>query len=371
MTSPLFKFFIAITLFHVFSFGAFAAPLRVENFARVKGQEKSTIRAYGIVSGLSGTGDEVKSLAPFAQMLLRQLSRSGMASGADAKGISSIKNSALVEVVVTIPATGGRDGDTLDCTIYSIGNAKSLTGGVLSQTMLSTGLQQDENALVYGMAQGRVTIEDSASPNVGRVVNGCRLLADFTNPYVKDGLVTLVIKKEFARPKLALTIADAINNDPEFEASDILPAKAINSNEVAVRMPSTRCGDPMDFIEQIMDVIIEAPQAIPRITINERAGTIAIDENVEVKPTLVTHKNIIAETAPAPGDPEEAGQRQFLDIDTDAKFRQMNGETVNTIKLKALQASLDAIKVTQQDIIDIIKILHTQGAIIGEVVFVD
>ena len=366
-----FKLFLTLTLFHVLMFSTFAATLRVENFVDIKGQEKSKIFGWGLVTGLPGTGDDPKAYTPAAHAILRQFANTGMA-GSDVKGISSGKNTALVQVTVTIPATGARDGEVLDCTISSPGGAKSLAGGILSPAILGTSLKQDENSVVLGMAQGRVTIEDTATPTVGRVVDGCRLLADFTNPYIKDGLVTLIVKKELARPKLALRIAEEINGNPEFEEFLIPLATAIGTNQIAVRIPRKFYGNPMDFIAIVLDAeVMDAPQAVPRITINERAGTIAINENVEVKPTLVNHKNMIVETAPAPGDPDPDGQRQFVDVDTDAKFRQMNGETVDQRKLKSLQAVLDAIKVTPEDMIDIIKILHAQGAIVGEVVFVD
>jgi flagellar P-ring protein precursor FlgI len=365
------KLFITITLFHVLTFSTFAAPLRVENVARIKGQETTTIRGMGIVSGLPGTGDEPKSYTPAAQAIMRQLSRSGMFT-MDVKGINSTKNNALVEVVVTIPSTGARSGEILDCTILSIGNAKSLAGGVLSSTILGTSLQQDENSPVLGQAQGRVTIEDTATPTVGRVVNGCRLHSDFTNPYIKDGLVMLVLKREYARPNMALKVAEAINAEAEFAASGIVdPAQAINSTTVAVRMPVSKYNDPVDFLAKILDVeIMNPPVAVPKVTINERLGTIIIDVNVEVKPSLINHKNIVAEIPPAPGD-EEAAPRQFVDIDTDLKFRQMSGESAENMKLKALQSSLDAVKATTQDMIDIVKTLHQQGAIVGEVIFVD
>jgi flagellar basal body P-ring protein FlgI len=170
---------------------------------------------------------------------------------------------------------------------------------------------------------------------------------------------------------MALKIAEAINTDAEFQALSLEPAKAINSNYVVVEVPTTFYGDPMDFVAKIMNTeIMDPPAAIPRVTINERAGVIAIDENVEVKPTLITHKNFIVGPAPAAGETEEV-PRRFIDIDTDTKFRQMNGENVTNMKLKAVQASLDSLKATPQDMIDIIKILHQQGAIVGEVVFVD
>jgi flagellar P-ring protein precursor FlgI len=346
-------------------------PLRVENVARIKGQEPTVIRGWGIVSGLPGTGDDLKTCAPATQALMRDLARSVMFT-LDAKGINGSKNNALVEVVVTIPGTGASDGEMLDCTIFSKGNAKSLAGGVLSSTVLGTSLQQDENSQVLGQAWGRVTIEDTATPTVGRVVNGARLHANFTNPYVKDGLVTLILKREYSRPSMALKVADAINDLAEYQVVGFEPlAKAINLTTVAIRMPSTKYNDPLDFVAQIMDAeIMDPPVALPKVTINERLGTIIIDENVEVRPSLINHKNIIAEIPPAEGEPEE-NPRQFVDIDTDLKYRQMRGETVVNMKLKALQASLDAVKATNQDMIDIIKTLHQQGAIIGEVVFVD
>ena len=346
-------------------------PLRVENVARIKGQESTTIRAYGIVSGLPGTGDDPKAYTPAAEAIMRQLARAGMFT-MDARGIHGTRNNALVEVVVTIPSTGARDGETLDCTVFSIGTARSLAGGVLSSTALGTSLQQGENSLVQGQAQGRVTIEDPATPTVGRVVNGARLRANFTNPYVDDGMVMLALKREYARPSMALKVAEAINSDPELVLSRAR-ATAIDSGTVVVRMPPTEFTMPVDFLAKVMDAeIINPPVALSntKVTINERSGTIIIGEDVEVRPSLINYRGLVAEIAPPPGEPEEF-LRQFVDIDTDTRFRQMNGENVVNMKLRALQASLDAVRATNQDMIDIIKTLHDQGAIVGEVVFVD
>jgi flagellar P-ring protein precursor FlgI len=355
---------------HVLAVNSFAqTPLRVENVARIEGQDETIIFAHGIVSGLNGTGDDAKSYDPLALAILRKLERSGM-SGSNRQGISTTKNSALVEVTVKIPATGARRGDVLDCTIASIGGAKSLSGGVLSATALSTAFQQDENSLIYGMAQGKVTIEQTSSPGVGRVVNGCRILADFTNPYIRDGLVTLVIKPQYSHPRMANRIAESINFDPDFGMGT---AKAISPHHLIVRVPKEDFGDPIDFIARILDVtILEPPADVPRVTINERTGEIAISENVEVRPTAITYRNIVADMAPAlPAGQQEQFPRQFIDIDTDTRFRQMNGETVTNVRLMSLIASLNAVKATSQDLIGVIKILHKQGAIVGEVVFVE
>ena len=349
-----------------------AQQLRVEHFVRVKGQESTQITGYGIVGGLNGTGDDPRAYTPAAHAILRQLSRSGM-FGADEAGIRGARNSALVRVIVTIPGTGARDGDMLDCIIYSEGSATSLANGILSPASLGSMLQQNENSLVQGTAQGRIVIENPASPNVGRIVGGCRLHADFRNPFIEKGLITLVIKREHARPNIANRIAEAINNDPEFQTLAIQPARAFHQNEVVVRVPPTSFADPMDFLARILNAeMLDVPRPVPKVMINERTGTIAIDQDVEVRPTLITHNGIIADIAPElePGE-EEQFPRQFLDIDTDTRFRQMSGEAVNNVRLRALQASLNALQATPQDTIEIIKILEKQGAIIGEVVFVD
>jgi len=361
-----------ILLVFILTAGSAMAQLRVEHFVRVKGQEETVIRQYGIVSGLNGTGDDVRNYSPTAQAIIRQLARSGLAvPGLDARGLGGNRNNALVLVTATIPGTGARNGDMLDCTVVAVGGASSLAGGFLDVTMLSTAFQQDENSVPLGMASGRVTIEQAASPGVGRIVNGCRLLADFEHPYIANGLIMLVIRPEHARPNMANRIAEAINMNAEFQALSMRPAQATHSNTVLVRVPTTDFADPMDFVEKVLAAeVLDVPVRVPRVTINERAGTIAIDAEVEVRPTLVTHQNFIAEIPPAPGEEEEFPQ-QFLDIDTDTRFRQMNGENVVNMRLRALQASLNALRATPQEVIEIIKILHQQGAIVGDVVFVD
>ena len=365
------KYILTFTLIVLTSSSAIA-QLRVEHFVRIKGQEPTVITGYGIVSGLNATGDDPRNYTPAAIAKLRQLSRSGL-FGADEAGIRGGRNSALVRVTVTVPGTGGRNGDLLDAIVVSEGSATSLAGGVLTITQLSTCLQQDENALVQGMAQGRITIENAASPNVGRIVNGARLTADFAHPYIQDGLVTLVIRREHARPNMANRIADAINNNAEFQVLSIRPAQAISQNFIAVRVPTSDFADPMDFLEKILDAeVMDVPRPVPRVTINERAGIITIDADVEVRPTLVTHRNFEADIPPVI-EPGEMGEfpEQFIGIDTATRLRQLEGENVNNNRLRALQASLNALQATPQDMIEIIKALHVQGAIVGEVVFID
>jgi flagellar P-ring protein precursor FlgI len=382
---------VAFTIFSLLlTVPLFAAPLRIENVTRLKGQEPTTIRGYGIVSGLNGTGDDPKAYDQTARTILRMFELSGMPN-TTMKGVGVSKNNALVEVTATIPATGGRDGDLLDCTLVSVGNAKSIENGILSATLLTSLLPQNLEAEVLGTAWGKVTIEKISAPNVGKIKRGCRLTSDsFINPYIKDGNITLVIKQEYSNPRMAIYVANAINqfwgdNEPETSTTSTtattstnqryggIIAKAIDSHFVIVKLPKQYFDNPLRFISELINVEITVVDPLPpRVVINERVGIISIDEGVEVKPTVVTHKNIVAEIRPpVPAGEQEENPQQFIDIDTDIKYRQLNGEAVTNQKLKALQASLDAVRVTPQDMIEIIKILEQQGALLGDVHYVE
>lgn len=360
-----------------------AATLKIEDITRIKGQETTKIRGYGIVSGLNASGDDPKSYGPTARAALRMLELSGLPRGTE-KEMGSSRNIALVEVTATIPATGARDGDELDCTVSSFGNAKSLEGGVLSvATLIGPLPQSPEMAEPLAIAAGKIKIENPAAPNVGRIKRGCRLTADFINPYIKDGNMTLVLRPEFADARMAYYVAAAVNafaNRDDPTAADLFDsgasgsgdiAKAMNQSYVVVKFPKAYYGDPMKFVADLMAVEITVEQPIrPRVVINERVGTIAIEDAVEVKPTVVTHKNIVAEIRPpVPPGQQEINPQQFVDIDTETKYRQFMGEAVVNQKLKALQASLDAVRIPPQDMIEIIKILERQGAIIGDVIY--
>ena len=348
-----------------------AATYRVENVCQIKGQEQTSIRGYGIVSGLNSSGDDPKAYGPTARAAINMLRASGL-PGATEKEIGTSKNNALVEISVTIPETGGREGDLLDCTISSIGNAKSLENGTLSQSAL-TGLLPvgPENAEVLGFAWGPVTLEKEAAKNVGKVKKGCRLTGEFYNPYIKDGTITLIIHREFASARMARDIAEAINDRFGPTYGEI--AKSPHQNQIVVTVRDYLFANPIKFLADLQDteIIMDRPP-VPRVVINERAETISIDEDVEVKPCLVTHREIVVEIRPPvpPGEQEEI-PRQFVDIDTEMKFRQFNGEAVVNQKLKALQASFDNVRIQPRAFIDIVKNLERQGAIIGDVIYVE
>ncbi len=338
----------------------------IGDICRVKGQETNTLRGIGLVTGLSGTGDT--SLTPTARSLARIMQLMGTPIGTDSNGlpltteISNVKNVALVAVTVEIPPQGGREGDQLDCTVTSLANAKSLAGGYLLQTALvgpRLGATPGQTR-VYAFAQGSLRLENKKNPVQARITKGCRLERDFFNPFVKDGKITLVLDKSHAGFAAAQEIQDLINQQPDFRSDsgpNALPvAKAIDQMNIEVRIPDFYKDDPVLFASLLLRQRMYAVPGQARVVVNERIGAVVVGADVEIAPTVVTHNDLVVEI----GNGQTASQ--FVAVDPTA--------AAGVPKLKALVAALNALQVSAQAKIDIIRMLDEQGAIYGHVIYV-
>ena len=323
----------------------------LKSICRVKGQEENTLQGLGIVVGLGGTGDganflpTIRSLATAMQLMGNPVGPNGAAELKDAKNV------ALVMVTATVPAAGARQGDKIDCVVSSVGSAKSLAGGRLFLTPL---LGPDpQNPRVYALADGPITLEDSGRPTTGRIHGGCRLEEDFFNVFVKDGKITLVLDPNHAGFQVAQEVTELINSQLSFQSSGTPLAKALNQVCVEVAVPPQYTEDPVLFVSQVLSLpIVEMPVGA-RVVIHERTGSIVISGDVEIGPVIVTHKNVVIEAGnpPAPG--------QFVSIDS---------SDPQGTKLKSLVEALNAVRVTNEDVIDIIKGLARNGKLNAELI---
>ena len=337
--------------------GPARAATSLASICRIKGQEENVLQGLGIVVGLKGSGDggnylpTIRSLAAAMQLLGDPLGKGGAAELKDAKNV------ALVTVSAIVPAAGARQGDRIDCTVASVGSAKSLAGGRLFLTPLlgpapprST---RPEDRRVYALAEGPITIEDPSIPTTGRIHGGCRLEEDFNNVFVKNGKITLVLNENHAEFQVAQDVAELINGRMTFQAGGVPLAHALNQVNVEVIIPRQYLDDPVLFVSQVLNLSMTEPQTVPRVTINERTGSIVIGGDVEIGAVIVTHKNITVETGAA------GAAKQFVPLDP--------GQT-QTPRLKALVESLNAIHVPPEDVIDIIKCLDRNGKLHAQLV---
>src|SRR5207247_461692 len=165
---------------------AASAQVRLADISRIKGQEDNELIGTGLVVGLPGTGDGGNVL-PSIRALANMLDRMGHPLPEGLKELKQCKNVALVEVRATVPATGSREGNRIDCVVSSTISAKSLSGGELLPTPLVDARRGSD--LVYAVAQGPVRCKGPTA-RTGRVMQGCRLERDIYKPFVKDGRIT-------------------------------------------------------------------------------------------------------------------------------------------------------------------------------------
>ncbi|HVX15071.1 MAG TPA: flagellar basal body P-ring protein FlgI [Pirellulales bacterium] len=343
------------------------AQIRLKNICRIKGQEHNTLHGMGLVVGLRGSGDgggflpAMRSLAMAMELMGSQIGKGGAAELKDARNV------ALVSVTATVPAAGARQGDEIDCTISSIGAAKSLEGGRLFITAMLG--PQAEGTRVYAFAEGPLHIDDTKFPTTARIHRGCRLEEDFLNAFVKNNKITLVLDEHHADFEVAQEIAELINRNwysttdtgmsPRGASGKLVSmqtkpvAKALNQLYIEVEIPPAYQKEPVDFVSQVMALTTAEPQTAARVVINERAGSIVIGADVEIGSIVVAHKNIVVET----GDNLPA--ERFVSVDP---------SELQTAKLKALVAALNAVKVPTTDIIQIIKDIEHNGKLHGQLI---
>lgn len=343
------------------------AQIRLKNICRVKGQEQNTLHGMGLVVGLRGSGDgggflpAMRSLAMAMELMGSQIGKGGAAELKDARNV------ALVSVTATVPAAGARQGDEIDCVISSIGAAKSLDGGRLFITAMMG--PQAEGTRIYAFAEGALHVDDTKFPTTARVHRGCRLEEDFLNVFKKDNKITLVLDEHHADFQVAQEVAELINRNWYSTGQAALPprgmpgklmsmqtkevAKALSAQYIEVDIPPQYQSEPVDFVSQVMGLTIAEPQTAARVVINERAGSIVMSADVEIGSIVVSHKNIVVET----GDNLPA--ERFVAIDP---------SELQTAKLKALVAALNAVKVPTADIIQIIKDIDHNGKLHGQLI---
>lgn len=323
---------------------------RLADISRIKGQEDNDLVGLGLVVGLSGTGDGGDSL-PTIRALASAMTILGHPLPGGLKELNRSKNIALVMVSAVVPPTGAREGGRIDCTVSSVGTAKSLAGGRLFATPLLDARPGSD--IVYGLAQGTINAGREGA-RTGRIHLGCRLESDFFTPFVKDGKITVVLDQEVANFRLAHEVEYRINEEFRLDSYDNsrVPAKAIDQKNIEVFIPPQSINHPAEFVAQIEDLILDYVPRVARVYIDQESGLVVIGGDVEIRPVAFTHKDIVVET----GNPSED---RFIGLDTFDR---------DTTKLRSLVEALNAIKVPSTDVIEIIRGLKRQGSLLGKVI---
>lgn len=300
------KYWIACLATLLLSSGAHAE--RLKDLASIQGVRSNQLIGYGLVVGLSGSGDQTTQTPFTVQTFNNMLAQFGIK--VPPGGNVQLKNVAAVSIHADLPPFA-RPGQTIDITVSSIGNAKSLRGGSLLMTPLK-GI--DGN--VYAIAQGNLVVggfdaggADGSRitvniPSAGRIPAGAIVERAVPSGFNQDEYLTLNLNRpDFTTAK---NIVDALN-----ELLGPRVAQAMDAGSVRVAAPA----DPtqrVDYLSIIENLEIVAGQAVAKVIINSRTGTIVIGQNVRVQPAAVTHGSltVVITEDPIVSQPEAFSQGQ-------------------------------------------------------------
>jgi flagellar P-ring protein FlgI len=263
-----------------------AAGVRVRDVATVAGNRDNQLVGYGLVVGLAGDGD--KDPVYTKQSIANMLQRFGI--NVPASTLSS-KNVGVVLVTADIRAFA-KSGARLDVTVASMGDAKSLQGGMLLQTPL---LGADNK--VYAVAQGAISVGGFSAgtgggggatvtknhPTVGQIMDGALVEREIPADLLRDNCLELLLRDPSftSSSRMAAAINEKYTNC----------ARAVDASSVKVRMPEGTEDFIVDFIARL-EAIELTPDTPARIIINERTGTIVATSRIRISNCAIAQGNL-------------------------------------------------------------------------------
>ena len=295
----------------------FVSPVeaaRLKDISTFKGVRTNHLFGYGLVVGLNGTGDGSSSEFTI-RSIINMLERMGVHIDQEKLAQVKPKNIAAVMVTATLPPFS-RVGNRIDVTVSSIGDAKNLQGGTLLLTPLR-GVDQQ----VYALAQGPILTGGFAAggaagggvqknhPTVGIISKGAHIERELPfNLNGKRQLILTLFNPDFST---AERTKEAINR--VLQGSYAMP---LDSGTISVTVPDSYQEKVAELIASLEKVEI-LPDAVAKVIINERTGTIVLGENVRISTVAVAHGNLqiqikegatVSQPAPfAPGPPRGGG----------------------------------------------------------------
>ena len=362
---------------------------RIKDLTDVAGVRSNQLLGFGIVSGLSGTGDG-KDLPITAQALKTLLSGMGVSvdgpvtdfdlgdqmatlAAQNAKKEVKVENLASVMVTAEIPPFA-KPGQRIDVSVSAIGVAESLRGGTLIMTQLR-GIDGE----TYAVAQGALTVSgvsaDAAGssiqigvPTAGRIPNGATVERMVESPFGSAEHIVLNIRQ--ADFSTATAITQAVN-----VAFGDGTAKALDGVSVAITAPADS-SQRVSFLSMIENLDVSPGEAAARVVINSRTGTVVINRNVRVTAAAVTHGTISVSISatnevsqPGPFSEGQTVGVQNADIEitegNNPMFLFQPG-----VDLREIVDAVNQVGASPSSLIAILEVLKTSGSLRAELVVI-
>jgi len=345
---------------------------RLKDIASVAGVRSNQLVGYGLVVGLDGTGDQT-SQTPFTIQTFKNMMNQFGITMPD--GVTpQLKNVAAVSVHADLPPFT-KMGKTIDVTVSSIGNAKSLRGGSLLMTPL-----KGVDGQVYAIAQGNLVVggfgaegSDGSKitvnvPSVGRIPSGALIEREVSNPFANgQSLVFNLHQADFTTAK---RVSDTINR--------LLGpgnAFALDAASIKVTAPEDR-SQRVTFLSVLENLEVEPGEAAAKVIINSRTGTIVIGQNVKVSPAAISHGSLTVSITENPevDQPEPFGEGQTVVVeDTEIEITEETNRMFlfePGVTLSEIVRAVNQVGAAPGDLMAILEALKQAGALRAQIVVI-
>lgn len=347
----------------IFSFLA-ASPakaVRIKDIAAFSGVRDNQLVGYGLVVGLSGTGDKKDSTFTMRSMV-SMLEKMGVS--VDQKQMKP-KNVAAVMVTARMPVSS-KPGSRVDITISSIGDSTSLFGGVLLQTPL-----KGVDGKIYALGQGALAVGGfSVTGEAARAQKNVTTVGMIPGGAIIERAVPFEFNSQ-DKLTLAMHAADfSTTNQVVEKLNQALGgtfARAVDISTVELKIPNDFRGNMVPLMASLENMEI-TPDGAARIIVDERTGTVVLGREVRISRVAVAHGSlqvVVQEgqdvSQPGPFSSGTTVATPRTDINAREEQRKLN--IVEGATLQELVDGLNALGATPRDLISILQAMKTAGAL--------
>ena len=348
--------------------GQAAASSRIKDIADFEGVRENQLVGYGLVVGLNGTGDNIKSINFAKESLISMLDQLGINAR---DGQLKSKNIAAVMVTASLPPFA-RQGSRIDVMVSAMGDAKSLQGGTLIATPLS-----GANGEVYAVAQGQIATGSVSAqgnnasvtrgvPTSGRIANGAIIENEID--FALDSLKNIRIALRNPDFTTARRISDAINAMLGQPAS-----KALDPATVDLQIPQEYEDKVVDLMTKVEQLQVQ-PDQLAKVVIDESSGIIVIGKDVKINRLAIAQGNLTIKiteipmgSQPLPFSNGTTVTQNVTAIDVNEEVNSRLSVLDTGVNLQELVDGLNALGVTPRDLISILQAVKASGALQADI----
>jgi flagellar P-ring protein precursor FlgI len=337
---------------------------RLKDLATIAGVRENQLSGYGLVVGLDGTGDQTTQTPFTVQSIVAMLQQKGINIPPGTQ--LQLKNVAAVMVTASLPAFA-QPGQTMDVTVSSMGNAKSLRGGTLLMTPL-----QGADGQVYGIAQGNLVVGGAGASSggaqvqvnqlaVGKISGGATVEKAVASNLGNDNQIRLELKQmDFAT---ASRVTEAIND--KFGPG---VATALDGRVIRVRTPSSS-DQRVSFLGIMEGMDVQPALAAAKVIMNARTGSVVMNQAVTLDDCAISHGNLSVTIGV---DPQVSQPNPFsrgatvVTQSTQVGIKKEPGKVLQVkggASLAEVVKAMNAIGATPQDLLAILQALKAAGSL--------